>query len=53
MVVEQYRPWSSSLWSFLHFPVTSSVLGLNYFKNMACLINIKKLKRCMCYDTVA
>jgi hypothetical protein len=27
-VGEQYRSWSSSLWSFLHTPVTSSHLGL-------------------------
>jgi hypothetical protein len=26
---EQYRSWSSSLWSFLHYPVTSSILGSN------------------------
>jgi hypothetical protein len=26
---EQYRSWSSTLWSFLHSPVTSSLLGQN------------------------
>jgi hypothetical protein len=26
---EEYRSWSSSLWSFLHSPVTSSLLGTN------------------------
>jgi hypothetical protein len=26
-VGEEYRSWSSSLWSFLHSPVTSSLLG--------------------------
>jgi hypothetical protein len=26
---EQYRSWSSSLWSFLHSSVISSLLGLN------------------------
>jgi hypothetical protein len=24
---EEYRSWSSSLWSFLHSPVTLSLLG--------------------------
>jgi hypothetical protein len=28
-VGEEYRSWSSSLWSFLYFPVTSSHLGPN------------------------
>jgi hypothetical protein len=27
---EEYRSWSSSLWSFLHSPVTSSLLGPNF-----------------------
>jgi hypothetical protein len=26
---EEYRSWSSRLWSFLHFPVTSSLFGPN------------------------
>jgi hypothetical protein len=26
---EEYRSWSSSLWSFLHYPVTPSLLGPN------------------------
>ena len=30
---EQYRSWSSSLCSFLHFPVTSSLLGPNILLN--------------------
>jgi hypothetical protein len=30
---EQYRSWSSSLWSFLHSPVTSSLLGQNILLN--------------------
>jgi hypothetical protein len=28
-VGEQYRSWSFSLWSFLHSPVTPSLLGPN------------------------
>jgi hypothetical protein len=27
---EEYRSWTSSLWSFLHSPVTSSLLGELY-----------------------
>jgi hypothetical protein len=27
---EEYRSWSSSLWSFLLSPVTSSLLGSNF-----------------------
>jgi hypothetical protein len=30
---EEYRSWSSSLWSFLHSPVTSSLLGPNILLN--------------------
>jgi hypothetical protein len=30
---EGYGSWSSSLWSFLHYPVTSSLLGLNILQN--------------------
>jgi hypothetical protein len=30
---EVYRSWSSSLWSFLHSPVTSSRLGPNILLN--------------------
>jgi hypothetical protein len=29
IVGDQYRSWSSSLWGFLHSPVTSSILGPN------------------------
>jgi hypothetical protein len=32
-VREEYRSWSSSLCSFLHSPVTSSVLGPNITLN--------------------
>jgi hypothetical protein len=30
---EEYRSRSPSLWSFLHFPVTSSLLGTNILLN--------------------
>ena len=30
---EEYRSWSSSLWSFLHSPVTSSLVGPNILLN--------------------
>jgi hypothetical protein len=32
-VGEQYRSWSFSLWSFLHSPVTPSLLGPNTLLN--------------------
>jgi hypothetical protein len=32
-VGEEYRSWSSSLCSFLHYPVTSSLLGPNILLN--------------------
>jgi hypothetical protein len=38
-VGKEYRSWCSSLWSFLHSPVTSSLLGPNI------LLNIKILKK--------
>jgi hypothetical protein len=33
MFVDQYKFWSSSLWTFLHPPFTSNLLGLNVLLN--------------------
>jgi hypothetical protein len=34
---DEYRSWSSSLWSFLHSPVTSSLLGYIYIYICVCV----------------
>jgi len=34
---EKYKSWSSSLWNFLKYPVTSSLSGTNTFRNNSCL----------------
>jgi hypothetical protein len=45
IVDEKYRSWSSSLWSFLYTPVTSSLLGPN--KNVHVEIFPFMLKNCI------
>jgi hypothetical protein len=53
-VGEEYRSWGSSLWGFLHSPVTSSLLGPNILLNTlfskGTIGNYKSFWRIIKYD---